>query len=177
MPSGWIAGTQAFSECRQNISKPPSEYLKKFYYDTVNFDANALRLAVEFAGADHLLAGSDYPHQIGSLKRMITSIEKLDIPDEAKKGIFSGNAARLVGIVGRIQGAGCGRKQDLGDLKNHEEMCREVFVIFEVGVVCRISWAAVANRLVFQDSSVHHFVDLEAHVELKQLAVGHLVGK
>jgi aminocarboxymuconate-semialdehyde decarboxylase len=91
-------GYAAFSECRQHISKPPSEYLKKFYYDTVNFDANALRLAVEFAGADHLLAGSDYPHQIGSLKRMITSIEKLDIPDQAKKGIFSGNAARLLGL-------------------------------------------------------------------------------
>jgi len=91
-------GYAAFSECRKNISKPPSEYLKRFYYDTVNFDANALQLARAFAGADHLLAGSDYPHQIGSLRQMITSIERLDIPDREKEGIFSGNAARLLGL-------------------------------------------------------------------------------
>ena len=47
--------------------RPPSTYLKEFYYDTVNFDQGALKLAIEFAGADHILAGSDYPHQIGSI--------------------------------------------------------------------------------------------------------------
>ena len=34
-------GYHAFKECRENISRPPSEYLKEFYYDTVNFDINA----------------------------------------------------------------------------------------------------------------------------------------
>jgi len=91
-------GYAAFSECRKHISKPPSEYLKRFYYDTVNFDGNALRLARAFAGADHLLAGSDYPHQIGNLRQMITSIEKLDFPDREKEAIFSGNAVRLLGL-------------------------------------------------------------------------------
>jgi aminocarboxymuconate-semialdehyde decarboxylase len=91
-------GYYAFKECREHISKPPSEYLKRFYYDTVNFDPRALRLAIDFAGADHLVAGSDYPHQIGSLKQMIASIAKLDISEEEKSGIFSGNAARLLGL-------------------------------------------------------------------------------
>jgi len=61
-------GYEAFPECRANLRRPPSTYLKQFYYDTVNFDAGALRLAVEFAGAGHILAGSDYPHRIGSLR-------------------------------------------------------------------------------------------------------------
>jgi len=91
-------GYYAFNECRENISKPPSDYLKKFYYDTVNFDPNALRLAIEFAGIDHLVAGSDYPHQIGSLKQMVTSIEKLSLSEEEKSAIRSGNAARLLGL-------------------------------------------------------------------------------
>ena len=60
-------GYEAFSECRANIPRPPSAYLKQFYYDTVNFDPTAMRLAIDFAGADHILAGSDYPHQIGSI--------------------------------------------------------------------------------------------------------------
>ena len=89
-------GYFAFKECRENISQPPSEYLKRFYYDTVNFDAGALQLAIGFAGADHLLAGSDYPHQIGSLKRMIGSIDDLDLPAEARSEIMGGNAARLL---------------------------------------------------------------------------------
>jgi len=49
-------GYFAFKECREFISKPPSEYLKEFYYDTVNFDRKALKLAIDFAGADHLVA-------------------------------------------------------------------------------------------------------------------------
>ena len=64
-------GYSAFKECREHISKKPSEYLKEFYYDTVNFDVRALQFAVDFAGADHLLAGSDFPHQIGSLDRVV----------------------------------------------------------------------------------------------------------
>ena len=40
-----------------NIRRPPSEYLKKFYFDTVNFNVDALNLAIAFARADHLLAG------------------------------------------------------------------------------------------------------------------------
>ncbi len=89
-------GYSAFKECREHISKKPSEYLKEFYYDTVNFDVKALQFAVDFAGADHLLAGSDFPHQIGSLEKMVTSIEELNISDEEKAGAFGENAANLL---------------------------------------------------------------------------------
>ena len=91
-------GYTAFAECRKHIAKPPSEYLKEFYYDTVNFDPNALRLAIDFAGTDHLLAGSDYPHQIGSLGRMLESISGLDISESERKKILGGNAAVLLGL-------------------------------------------------------------------------------
>ena len=43
-------GYEAFAECRANIKQKPSAYLKRFYYDTVNFDNAAQRLAIEFAG-------------------------------------------------------------------------------------------------------------------------------
>jgi aminocarboxymuconate-semialdehyde decarboxylase len=90
-------GYHAFSECREHIRKPPSEYLKQFYYDTVNFDPGALQLALDFAGADHLLAGSDYPHQIGSLKQMIASIDGMNLAEEQKNKIRGENAAKLLG--------------------------------------------------------------------------------
>jgi aminocarboxymuconate-semialdehyde decarboxylase len=91
-------GYHAFKECRENIIRPPSEYLKEFYYDTVNFDINALQLAIDFAGTDHLVAGSDYPHQIGSLEKMIDSIHQLQISPKEKAGIYGENAARLLAL-------------------------------------------------------------------------------
>jgi aminocarboxymuconate-semialdehyde decarboxylase len=89
-------GFHAFRECRAHIHRPPSEYLKQFYFDTVNFDVHALQLAISFAGAGHILAGSDYPHQIGSIPSMIASISKLPIPELDRENIFGLNAARLL---------------------------------------------------------------------------------
>jgi aminocarboxymuconate-semialdehyde decarboxylase len=91
-------GYRAFAECRANISRPPSEYLRTFYYDTVNFNPAALRLALEFAGPDRILAGSDYPHQIGSIPLMIETIKALDVDDGVKRKIFGENAAGLLGL-------------------------------------------------------------------------------
>jgi aminocarboxymuconate-semialdehyde decarboxylase len=89
-------GYEAFVECRRDLSTRPSDELRRFYYDTVNFDPASLRLAIEFAGVDQILAGSDYPHQIGSIPRMLESIRSLALPmvDEAK--ILGGNAAQLL---------------------------------------------------------------------------------
>ena len=91
-------GYEAFEECREEIHRLPSEYLKEFYYDTVNFDPAALKLAIDFAGIDHLLAGSDYPHRIGSLEKMVSSIDQLELSDADKAEIFGGNATRLLDL-------------------------------------------------------------------------------
>ena len=92
-------GYFAFADCRKNIVRPPSEYLKQhFYYDTVNFDPQAIKLAVQFAGADHVVAGSDYPHQIGSIPQMLEAIGALDVTDAQRQAILGGNAARLLSI-------------------------------------------------------------------------------
>jgi aminocarboxymuconate-semialdehyde decarboxylase len=89
-------GFHAFRECRANIPRPPSEYLKEFYFDTVNFDRDALLCAIAFAGADHILAGSDYPHQIGSIPAMLEAIRGLPIPEKDRAAILGSNAARLL---------------------------------------------------------------------------------
>jgi aminocarboxymuconate-semialdehyde decarboxylase len=91
-------GFEAFVECRAHISRPPTTYLRQFYFDTVNFDANAVNLAIAFAGVDHILAGSDYPHRIGSIPKMLASIRGLDRCHADQAAIFGGNAARLLGL-------------------------------------------------------------------------------
>jgi aminocarboxymuconate-semialdehyde decarboxylase len=92
----WDRGYRAFKECRANIDRPPSEYLKEFYYDSVNFDVNALTMAIAFAGVDRIVAGSDYPHQIGSLELMKQSIASLAISESDKNKIRSANATRIL---------------------------------------------------------------------------------
>ncbi len=64
----------------------------------MNFNPRAIELAIAFAGTDHILAGSDYPHQIGSISRMFESIHALNIPESAETAILGGNAARLLSL-------------------------------------------------------------------------------
>jgi aminocarboxymuconate-semialdehyde decarboxylase len=91
-------GFRAFAECRRHIDRPPSEYLKQFYYDTVNFNPSAMRLVLDFAGPDRILAGSDYPHQIGSIPLMLETIDALGAEPGAREKILGGNACRLLGV-------------------------------------------------------------------------------
>jgi aminocarboxymuconate-semialdehyde decarboxylase len=89
-------GYRAFPTCREHLTRPPSEYLRRFYYDTVNFDPKALRLGIDFAGVSQILAGSDFPHQIGSLRLMVESIEALGLKGDERERVLGGNAARLL---------------------------------------------------------------------------------
>ena len=92
-------GYRAFADCRKHIDEPPTAYLRRqFYYDTVNFAQGPLKLAIEFAGADHVLAGSDYPHQIGSIPLMLEAIRALAITEPEREGILGGNAQALLGL-------------------------------------------------------------------------------
>src|SRR5687768_7544998 len=91
-------GWRAFPDCRRHIGKPPSEYLETFYYDTVNFNPAALRLALDFAGPDRILAGSDYPHQIGSIPLMLQTLRETDMSERIREKILSENASLLLGV-------------------------------------------------------------------------------
>jgi aminocarboxymuconate-semialdehyde decarboxylase len=64
----------------------------------VNFDAGALRLALDFAGVDRILAGSDYPHQIGSIATMKESLAALKLPAKDHEKVVGGNARQLLAI-------------------------------------------------------------------------------
>lgn len=95
MDNGW----RDFPECRSKIDELPSAYLKKLYYDTVNFNPHMLMMARDMMGSNHMVMGSDYPHLLGSIDRAVSSIESLEIPEEEKQRIFEGTALSILNNV------------------------------------------------------------------------------
>ena len=92
MDNGWLD----FPECRAKIDELPSTYLKRLYYDTVNFNSHMLMMVRNMIGADHMLMGSDYPHLLGSIDRAVSSIEGLEISADEKRKIFEGTALSIL---------------------------------------------------------------------------------
>jgi aminocarboxymuconate-semialdehyde decarboxylase len=95
MDNGW----RDFPECRAQIDELPSTYLKRLYYDTVNFNPRLLIMVHEMIGADRMVMGSDYPHLLGSIDRAVSSIENLQISDKDKRQIFEGTALSILNNV------------------------------------------------------------------------------
>ena len=95
MDNGW----RDFPECRANTDELPSAYLKRLYYDTVNFNPHMLMMVRDMIGSDRMVLGSDYPHLLGSIDRAVSVIESLEIPDEEKRRIFEGTALSILNNV------------------------------------------------------------------------------
>jgi uncharacterized protein len=88
-------------EDKKLIHKSPLEYFRMFYADTaVNGSTPALECAHKFFGTEHLLFGTDAPHDLEmgelSLRETILSIERMNISEIDKKAIFEGNAKILL---------------------------------------------------------------------------------
>ncbi len=77
------------------ITRAPSTYLKQFYFDTIVFSEDAIRYLIQFAGAEHVVIGSDYPFDMGYDKPR-EPIEKLGLPKDQAELIFNRNASMLL---------------------------------------------------------------------------------
>ena len=81
---------------RVKISRPPSEYLRHIYYDAVVYRQEALQLCIGVGGVDHVMYGSDYPHNIGDMKGCLARVDALPAADREK--VRGQNAQRIFKI-------------------------------------------------------------------------------
>jgi aminocarboxymuconate-semialdehyde decarboxylase len=83
-------------QARSRLSESPEESLRRFFYDTVTHDPELLRALVEFAGAERVLLGSDYPFDMGD-ERAADGVRAAGLGEEAEEAILGTNALRLLG--------------------------------------------------------------------------------
>jgi aminocarboxymuconate-semialdehyde decarboxylase len=82
--------------CRVKIQRKPAEYLRHIYYDAVTYRQEALAMCVDVGGADKVMYGSDYPHNIGDMKGCLSRVNAL--PDKQAAAVRSENAKRIFKI-------------------------------------------------------------------------------
>jgi aminocarboxymuconate-semialdehyde decarboxylase len=87
----------AFPNLCKPLKKPPTEYLKQLYYDSVLFTPEDMRHLIAVVGASQVVVGTDYP----TLWNRTPVDRILAVPglnDEERMGIFSSTAAKLLRI-------------------------------------------------------------------------------
>ena len=76
-----------------HIVQPPSEYLKRVWFDTVTQIPLAIRYAVEFAGAGKLMFSSDHPWV--QPQPIVDAVEGAMLSEEQRQKVYSGTARNL----------------------------------------------------------------------------------
>ena len=91
-------GWKVRPEC-QHLQYPPSDYLRRFHYDTISHSSQTLGHLIDLVGSDRVMLGSDYCFDMGYEQpvQIVTQLPGLD--DEAKKRILRENAARFLGLA------------------------------------------------------------------------------
>lgn len=87
---------RARPDTRTVISKRPSSYLEKVYFDSITFDPRMLKQLIDRYGANHVLLGTDYPYDMGEdhPRKLIAGVKGLT--DVQRRQIEGLNARRLL---------------------------------------------------------------------------------
>jgi aminocarboxymuconate-semialdehyde decarboxylase len=91
-------GYRVRPECREKISRPPSEYFKLLYFDTITHYEPALTYLIKSVGSDHVLLGSDYPYDMADFDPVHSVEELKTVSSRDKRKVLWENAAKLLNI-------------------------------------------------------------------------------
>jgi aminocarboxymuconate-semialdehyde decarboxylase len=77
------------------LQRPFKEYVRRFHYDTLTYDANALRFLISLVGSDRVVIGTDNFAGM-DVEQPNELVEQLNMPAEDRDRIFRGNAIKLL---------------------------------------------------------------------------------
>ncbi|MCW2882560.1 MAG: Aminocarboxymuconate-semialdehyde decarboxylase [Sphaerisporangium sp.] len=83
----------------RGCDRPPSDYLRRFHYDTLTHSPEATGWLIEQVGADRVVFGTDMPFDMGggSLDQQLAGVH---LPEAARAAIAHANADRIFGPTG-----------------------------------------------------------------------------
>jgi aminocarboxymuconate-semialdehyde decarboxylase len=94
MDLGW----QVRTEARANTTKPPSAYLRRFYYDCIVYTEPALRFLIDTVGVDRVVFGTDWPYDM-ALDWPVSWILAMEtLSQEEKEAILWKNLEKLLNL-------------------------------------------------------------------------------
>ena len=89
---------RARKDVREGLPDLPSEYLKRFHFDTMVFEPDQLEYLINKFGPDHILLGTDYPYDMGEDDPLGLVNKVKGLNEQDCSSICGGNAARLLKI-------------------------------------------------------------------------------
>jgi aminocarboxymuconate-semialdehyde decarboxylase len=95
----FVHGWQVRDEPKKRLAKPPTDSLRRFYFDTIVHSAEVLEFLVGSAGSGRVLLGSDYPFDMG-MPDGVLQVKNLSIPAADQAAILGGQARILLGAKG-----------------------------------------------------------------------------
>jgi aminocarboxymuconate-semialdehyde decarboxylase len=75
------------------MKRKPTDYLRHIYYDSITYNLGALQYLISVVGAEHVMFGTDWPHQVHDTKGAFANTARL--PAEQMAALRSGNAQRI----------------------------------------------------------------------------------
>lgn len=95
----WEHGWKQRPEAKKYIQRPPSEYFRQLYFDSLTHSTQTLTYLVESIGADRVMMGTDYPFDMGDYTS-VKSIASLPHVPEAQKQLMWGDTAQELFRIG-----------------------------------------------------------------------------
>jgi aminocarboxymuconate-semialdehyde decarboxylase len=98
----WVHGWHVRNEPKKSLKVSPEASLRRFYYDTIVHARPQLESLVGWAGASHVLLGSDYPYDMGTFE-CVRQVRAASISEADRATILGGQAAAMLAGNGQTR--------------------------------------------------------------------------
>jgi aminocarboxymuconate-semialdehyde decarboxylase len=84
-------------EPRVQLQRKPSEYLDRFFYDTISHHDSALAWLLELVGDERVVLGTDLPYDMAD-QDPVGRVDRLPLAAESRERVAGANATQLFGV-------------------------------------------------------------------------------
>jgi aminocarboxymuconate-semialdehyde decarboxylase len=81
---------------RRKMKRKPTDYLRHIYYDSITYNPGALQYLISVVGAEQVMFGTDWPHQVHDTKGAFANTAAL--PQAQCDAVRADNARRIFGF-------------------------------------------------------------------------------